>query len=469
MPRRAALVPHLLAVLVLATVTPVWAGRLTGTATYRERVALPPDAVFEAVLLDVARADAPAAVLGRATIDPAGQPPFRFVIAYDDAAVPPGGRFAVRATVKHQGRLLFTTDRSYPVLPATNAPLSILLVSAGAGRPPALRGGSDPGGIDLPASFEGELPAAGGGSALWHLDLLPMGRYQMRTFYKDKPEPNRSDDIGRWRRDPKTGRLELRGGRDAPVAFILEDGGRTLREAGGAGIPGGSGPGGLLTRRPQPALIEPRLALSGMFTYMADAAVITLCADGGRLPVAMEADYKALETAYLKERPPPGQPLLVSVDGLIASRPSMESSQPPRPTLVVERFVNIWPRETCGNPLVDSPLRGTYWKLVRLSDAPVRAADKQREPYLIFANGERRVSGSGGCNRMTGDFEVDGDKLRVRGMAGTMRACPTGMEQEQRFRQAMTTVERYRIRGSHLELLDTAGAVVARFEAVALR
>jgi hypothetical protein len=43
------------------------------------------------------------------------------------------------------------------------------------------------------------------------------------------------------------------------------------------------------------------------------------------------------------------------------------------------------------------------------------------------------------------------------------------MEQEQRFRQAMTTVERYRIRGSHLELLDTAGAVVARFEAVALR
>jgi hypothetical protein len=28
---------------------------------------------------------------------------------------------------------------------------------------------------------------------------------------------------------------------------------------------------------------------------------------------------------------------------------------------------------------------------------------------------------------------------------------------------------RYRIRGSHLEALDTAGSVIARFEAVALR
>jgi heat shock protein HslJ len=146
----------------------------------------------------------------------------------------------------------------------------------------------------------------------------------------------------------------------------------------------------------------------------------------------------------------------------------MEASQPPRPSLIVERFINVWPRETCGNPLVDSPLRGTYWKLVRLSDAPVRAAEKQREPHLIFANSELRLSGSGGCNRVTGGFEVDGDTLRLRGMAGTMMACPTGMDQEQRFLQAMTTVERHRIRGNYLELLDAAGAVVARLEAVTL-
>ena len=161
-------IPVLVA-LAWAAGTPVWAGTLEGTAAYRERIALPPDAVFEAVLEDVSRADAPAKVLGRARIDPAGQPPFRFQIAYDDAAVQPRRRYVVRATVRHQGRLLFTTDRAYPVLEGGAAsPLSLLLVAAGGGRPPSPRTGSD---ADLPASYEGELPDASGGPVLWHLDV----------------------------------------------------------------------------------------------------------------------------------------------------------------------------------------------------------------------------------------------------------------------------------------------------------
>ena len=119
--------------------------------------------------------------------------------------------------------------------------------------------------------------------------------------------------------------------------------------------------------------------------------------------------------------------------------------------------------------MADSPLRGTYWKLVRLGDSPVPAAEKQLEPHLIFAANEPRVSGSGGCNRVAGAFQLDGDKLRLGRMAGTMMACPSGMDVEQRFLQSLEKVERWRIRGSHLEMLDGAGAVVARFEAVALR
>ena len=460
---------HVLVVFAWVVCTTVRAGTLEGTAAYRERIALPPDAVFEAVLQDISRADAPATVLGRAKIDPAGQPPFRFEIAYDDAAVQPRRRYVVRATVMHQGRLLFTTDRTYAVLGGADAPLKMLLVSAGGGNQPSPQKGSEAGGIDLPASYEGELPIASGGSVLWHLDLLPLGRYQSRTTYKDKPEPNRFDDIGRWRRESRTGRLWLRGGRETPVAFIPGDGGRTLRKADTAGKPVASSDEHRLQRLPRPALIEPRLVLTGMFTYMADAAVITLCADGGRMPVTMEADYKALETAYLKERQEPGQALLVSLEGLIAPRASMEANRPPQHSLVVERFINIWPRETCGNPLVDSPLRGTYWKLVRLSETPVEVAEKQREPHLIFAHDQRRISGSGGCNRVTGSFELDGDKLHLGRMAGTMMACLTGMEQEQRFLRSIEKVERYRISGSHLEMLDAAGGVIARFEAGALR
>jgi len=433
--------------------------------TYRERIALPADAVFEAELQDVSKADAPAVVLGRARLDPAGQPPFRFEIAYDDAAVQANRRYTVRATVRHQGRLWFTTDTHYPVLDGRNAPLNLVLVSARGGTqqaPAAAAIGS------LPASFEGELPGAGN-PVVWHLDLLPQGSYQLRLTHVGRPEPNRFDDIGRWMQERDSGRIVLRGGREAPVYLMPVDGGAALRKLDLAGNPIDSSHNDRLARLPKVAPIEPRMALTGMFRTMADAASITLCADGRRVPVAMEGEYKALETAYRESGTKLGHPLLASVEGVIAQRPSMEESRPPQPTLVVERFGGVWPRETCGNPLADSPLRGAYWKLVRLGESPVSAGAKQREAHLILANDSPRVGGSGGCNRLSGGFDLEGDKLRFSRVAGTMMNCPEGMEQEKRFLDALGQAERFRIRGSHLDLLDARGATIARFEAVALK
>jgi len=40
-----------------------------------------------------------------------------------------------------------------------------------------------------------------------------------------------------------------------------------------------------------------------------------------------------------------------------------------------------------------------------------------------------------------------------------------GMEQEQRFLKSLNHVERYRLSGGQLELLDGSGTVLARFEA----
>jgi heat shock protein HslJ len=64
---------------------------------------------------------------------------------------------------------------------------------------------------------------------------------------------------------------------------------------------------------------------------------------------------------------------------------------------------------------------------------------------------------------------LDGDKLRLGRMAGTMMACLSGMDEERHFLQSLGTVERYRISGDRLELLNGADAIVARFVAVALR
>lgn len=89
---------------------------IDGSATYRERMALPPNAEFEAVLQDVSRADAPAMEVGRTTIPNAPMPPIRFTIPYDAARIEPSHTYAVRAVIRVDGRLWFTSDTHHPVL-----------------------------------------------------------------------------------------------------------------------------------------------------------------------------------------------------------------------------------------------------------------------------------------------------------------------------------------------------------------
>src|SRR5215467_10790497 len=200
--------------------------------------------------------------------------------------------------------------------------------------------------LNLPASWEGKLPGADG-TVHWHLDLLPEQRYRLRRTYEGKPAPNRFDEIGRWERAADSPRLELYVAGEKRVQFLLEADG-SLRKLDTAGKPIASGLSDRLEQLPHPVLIEPHLKVSGLFIYMADAAVITLCADGSRLPVAMEGDFRALQTAYQQARPAPGEALLASVEGWIASRPSMEETLPPQDTLVVERFISVSPHGGCA-------------------------------------------------------------------------------------------------------------------------
>jgi copper homeostasis protein (lipoprotein) len=448
--------------LVCGAGAPAWAGSLEGIASARERIDLPADAVFEAVLEEVGRPNTRARLVGRATIEPAGQPPIRFRIAYADADVRPGGRYVVRATIRQRGQVLFTTEQAHPVpMGGVVVPFNLVLVSASSDTRLTPRAPMPPK-IELPSSFEGEIPDASGRIVGWHLDLLHAGRYQLRTTDKEKPEPTTVDEVGRWWRDD-AGRLIFRSGLGPSTALRPDVDGRTLRWVDTAAAPDPSRPQYLLKRMPRFSLIEPRLPVTGLFTPTGETPTIVLCADDWRLPVATQADYRSLEAAYLKQRQQPGQAFMVSVEGMIAVRPVPDPLEPPRRSLVVERFVSISSRESC-----DSPLRGTYWKLVRLGTTAVPAADKPREAHLVFGD-ESRVSGSGGCNRLTGGFELDGDKLRLTRMAGTKMACAGGMEQEQNFLQSIDKVDRYRIKGPRLDLLDATDTVLARFEAVESR
>lgn len=229
--------------------------QIEGTATYRERMALPPDAVFEAVLEDISRADASAPALGEARIDQPGDPPIHFTIRYDASQIQPNHIYAVRARITVEGRLLFTTDQRYQVL------------------------------------------TQGHGSEI----------------------------------------------------------------------------GMMMMRRVSAAGEEAR------------AAAV--------------------------------------------------------------------------------PLRETYWKLVQLGDKPITGADQQQEAHLIFQTENSRVTGSGGCNRLTGSYTLSGHSLRFGAVAATRMACMRGMETEGNFLAALEQVRSWKITNQQLDLLDENGKLLARLAA----
>lgn len=224
---------------------------VTGTVTYRERIALPPQAIFEATIEDVSRADAPTGFIGSTRMDSPGNPPIHFTIPYDPTRIDAKHSYAVRARITVDGQLMFTTDTSYPVF-AT--------------------------------------------------------------------------------------------GHSGPVELLL-------RQTGSS-----------------------------------------------------------------------------------TSTPA-------------------------------SSLENTHWRLVQLDTHNMSEIELQRAPHLIFQPDQQRVSGFAGCNQMTGSYETNGEKLKFSQMAGTMMACAQGMDLEQNFHKALAEVTGWRVVGTKLELLDSAGNTVARFEA----
>jgi copper homeostasis protein (lipoprotein) len=111
------------------------------------------------------------------------------------------------------------------------------------------------------------------------------------------------------------------------------------------------------------------------------------------------------------------------------------------------------------------PVEKTEWRLIRLGRGAVKGDDLHRPPEIALDPESHRATGSGGCNRIVGGYELKGDKLTFARMASTMMACPVGMETEQDFLKALGNVRRWKIAGEQLELMDGSGKVVAVFEA----
>jgi putative lipoprotein len=89
---------------------------ISGTVTYRQRSALPPQAILRVRLEDVSKADAVAALIAEVMLPTRGrQVPLSFHLPYRPADIVSGHRYHLRASILIGNRVAFTSTRAYPV------------------------------------------------------------------------------------------------------------------------------------------------------------------------------------------------------------------------------------------------------------------------------------------------------------------------------------------------------------------
>jgi uncharacterized lipoprotein YbaY len=97
------------------------AGSITGTVSYLQRMALPPNAVIQVQLQEVSRADVPAKTIAQEKITLGDrQVPVPFELKFDPAKIDGQHTYVVSARIVVEDKLRFLSGKAYPVLTRDN-------------------------------------------------------------------------------------------------------------------------------------------------------------------------------------------------------------------------------------------------------------------------------------------------------------------------------------------------------------
>jgi copper homeostasis protein (lipoprotein) len=315
------------------------------------------------------------------------------------------------------------------------------------------------------STFRGRLPCASCAGIDVVLQLNPDGTFLREDTYleAESGDDGESVDLGRWALTLDEQMLILIRATEGGNRWSVV-GADTLRQLTNLGASIESDLPYELVRTDSNTMSSRTLKLSGMYQYMADAALFEECRTRSRYPVVFEEAHIDLERAYLAASEQPGVPMMTVVEARIESRPRMEGSGE-RDFIVVSKFVSVSPDKSCYGETL--PVEETVWSLTELNGKPLEASDETQVPHIVLIEEEHQVAGSGGCNRFSGSYRLSADSLRFGPTAATMMQCQNGMEQEASFLQAISATTNFDHYGPMLELWAT-GRLLARFEAIRL-
>ncbi len=329
----------------------------------------------------------------------------------------------------------------------------------------------------LPATWKGTLPCADCGGIRYHLNIRPNHSFTLKRTYLASDSTGTDRDIvdsGTWDLSADAKILTLRFNGNILRKFkAVSD--RCLRMLDNTGVAIKSNMNYRICRIDRFEPVSASTEMRGLYSYMADLGMFKDCRTGRRYPVAMEKDNAALERAYLTAEHGVAEPLIVRFEGYVTTRPAMEGSKMDK-VVVVERFIEITSTKSCTEPEktaltaaaggveAAARLENTRWELIEIAGEPVEALPGKPLPGFRLNPQGNSLRGFGGCNRMMGSYNLNGDELNFGPIATTRRFCEETQGLEDRFVQALGQVKTFKLNGDILELYGDYG-LLARLRA----
>lgn len=86
-----------------------------------------------------------------------------------------------------------------------------------------------------------------------------------------------------------------------------------------------------------------------------------------------------------------------------------------------------------------------------MKGVPVQQSESRRDAYLSFEVGEKRFFGNGGCNQISGNYNIDNNLIRFGEVVSTKMSC-NDIEFENVFISTLNNIDHYEATGNKLLL-----------------
>lgn len=117
----------------------------------------------------------------------------------------------------------------------------------------------------------------------------------------------------------------------------------------------------------------------------------------------------------------------------------------------------------------NAPLVGTVWRLSGFSDKATARSALAGSGATVSFTSDGRITGTTGCNDLTGPYTINGNRISIGPVQVTARACtdPALAAQERDLLDALQVAATYEVRADQLVMADAPGTRAVRFTRVA--